>query len=367
VDKQTKKLDQELYNIAEQVEKNLLNYINPTNSKKQKELFFESIKKHSYELPHFEYIPIKKNSFLKLKDEIKEIQNQLSNSKIDEFLKNRAANLEKEVDLLLSINTNKFCRESKRSYEKPSKEMLKLSEEILQKYNDTKTKETFIPIEQVKKQLEEKMNQNKTNFCVVIDEQMSAKAAVNLNEKKVKLNKNSLFTTNDVDRLFVHEVETHVYRYLNGKEQEVKSMAFGSGGEYLQTEEGLALYNEIKSKVESKEQEKKYAGRAIAADYALKHDFFETFDYLCKYFDKEEAYAITQRVKRGIPYASKGAFTKDYCYLAGILEIKKEVENGLNVKELYYGKICASEVGLVRKIPLLKEAKYLPTWIVEKN
>jgi len=366
VDEKIKQLDLAIYNIAEKVEKNILNYINPTNSKKQKDLFFESINKHNYEQPYFEYQKFDKQFIQKLKEELLKIEKQLQKSKLEEYLKIKASNLESELELILSIDTKDFCKNSKKAYGKPSKKLITLSKEILCKKFKNESRQKTIQIEQVKRELEKKMSDSNTGFSVIIDEQMSAKAAVNLNERKVKLNSNALFSLKDINRLFVHEVETHVYRYLNGEKQTVKALAFGSGEDYLKTEEGLALYNEKQTKVESEEQEKKYAGRAIAVDYALKHDFFETFDYLNQFFDKEEAHAITQRVKRGIPYGSKGAFTKDYCYMDGFLQINEETHKGLKIEELYVGKICSKEIGLVKKIPGVKKASYLPTWLNSK-
>ena len=78
------------------------------------------------------------------------------------------------------------------------------------------------------------------------------------------------------------------------------------------------------------------------------------------YFSENEAYTITQRVKRGIPYSKKGAFTKDYVYFAGLIEIEEFVNEGGKVKELFYGKISTKELGMVKHIPGIKEPSFLP-------
>ena len=171
----------------------------------------------------------------------------------------------------------------------------------------------------------------KTGFSAELKQQMSSKASVNLTKKKLFINSNSTFNKNDLNRFKIHEIETHIYRYLNGLNQPYKILSIGTGGEYLKTEEGLAIYNETTIQ-NNPYQEKIIAARLYATNYALKHDFFDTFDELNKYFNKEEAYTITQRVKRGIPCGERGAFTKDYCYFSGYLKIKNYVEQQRELK-----------------------------------
>jgi hypothetical protein len=137
-------------------------------------------------------------------------------------------------------------------------------------------------------------------------------------------------------------------------------LSLGFGGEYLKTEEGLAVYNEKSANVTSKEQERVFAGRLYAVNYALSHDFSDTFEEMNKYFNEEGAYSITQRVKRGVPNCNKGAFTKDYCYFSGLIGINEYISKGKSIKDLYYGKFSTEETGIVKKIPNLIEPKYLP-------
>ncbi|MFA5931596.1 MAG: tyrosine/phenylalanine carboxypeptidase domain-containing protein [archaeon] len=353
-----KKFDEEIFNLSKSIEKNSLAYINPINSIEQKEIFFNSLKRHAFDQPFFKYEKAAEEKLDQIKTQALILQAELKNSLIEKVLKNKLENLLLEIELLKSANTPKFCNSSKNLYQKPSTKLVKLANEKI-KEKTIEEKPTLPPIK-AKELLEEKMKKINTGFLVSIEDHLSAKASHHAVEKKIKLNKNVLFSEKEIERLFVHEVQTHVYRYLNGLTQPVKCLAIGSGGEFIRTEEGLAVFNEKKAGVSSAGQMRTYAGRVLAVDYALKHDFLDTFDYLKNYFSENEAYTITQRVKRGIPYSKKGAFTKDYVYFAGLIEIEEFVNKGGSVKELFYGKISTKELGMVKKISGIKEPIFLP-------
>jgi uncharacterized protein (TIGR02421 family) len=359
-----KKIDKKLYNLAEQIEKNYLTYINPTNSTMQRETFFDLIKKHSYLNPNFEYQKQNKLQLTQIEEKIQLIEKQLKSSIAEKILKQKAEDLLLDLHLMQTVNTPKFCNASKKAYGEPNSKLLKKSLEILQTKIENIQEKALSPVE-AKLLLEEKMQKVPTGFSVSIEENMSAQASEHIAEKKVKLSSTAIFSKELVEQLFVHEVETHVYRHLNGILQPLKCLSMGAGGEFLRTEEGLAIFNEHKANVSSQNRERTYAGRTIAVNYALKHDFFETFDYLKNFFSDNEAYTITQRVKRGVPHGQKGAFTKDYSYFAGLVEIKEFMNNTEDIKDLYYGKISSKEIKLIKKLPGLVEPKYMPNYLIK--
>lgn len=360
MDEKIKKFDEEIFNLSKSIEKNSLSYVNPINSIEQKEIFFNSLKRHAFDQPFFKYEKADSEKLNQIKTQALILHAELENSLTQKVLKNKIENLLLEIELLKNANTPKFCNSSKNLYQKPSAKLVKLAKEKINE-KTLEDKPTLLPIK-AKELLEEKMKKIKINtgFKISIEEHMSAKASTYLSEKKIQLNKNVLFSEKEIERLFVHEIQTHVYRYLNGLTQPIKCLAIGNGGEFIRTEEGLAVFNEKKENVSSAGQMRTYAGRVLAVDYALKHDFLDTFDYLKNYFEKNEAYMITQRVKRGVPYSKKGAFTKDYSYFAGLIEIEEFANKGGHVKELFYGKISAKELGMVKQIPGIKEPTLLP-------
>ncbi len=354
-------IDSEIYKIAKLVEKDFLNSVNPTNITSEKLNFFSNLKKYSQYTPCFEY-NLKKDYSSEI-ELLKKLKKELQRGLSSKLFLNRIELIENELNLIEKINTPKFCNASKTQYGLPSKKEVKLAEEIL--LEKTKSEEKPLCAIDIQKELSKKLN--KIGFQVTIEENMSARASVHLIEKKLKINKNATFEKNSAKRLFVHEVETHIYRYLNGENQPLKIFSLGYGKDFLQTEEGLALFNQKNSKISSKEQEKKFARGAYAVNYALKHDFFDTFDEMTKYFPKDEAYEITQRVKRGVVQTQKGSFTKDHCYFTGLLKVTDYAQRGEQIQDLYYGKISLEEIKIAKKINGLAKPTYLPKYLIKKT
>lgn len=364
MEKYVLEIDKALYNTAISIEKSFLDSINPINAAPEKKEFFAQLKKNEPYEPDFKY-SIRENFEHQIEAITMAEKSLTGNSPAEKLLKSRCVQMLLEIELIKSAGGGKFTNTSKKSYGKPSKKALGSAFEVLK--TKTKREEKPIPSGELKLQLEKMLISANLKFGVELNEHMSAKASIRPVDGKIKLNSGAIFTESDAKRFFVHEVETHVYRHLNGLAQPLSMLSLGFGAEYLKTEEGLAAFNEEKSAVSSPQQKKIYAARAIAVDYALKHTFFETFDYLRGFIGEEEAYTITQRVKRGVPYSKKGAFTKDHCYFLGYLEVENYAKQGQSIENLYFGKISANEVGIVKKLPEIKKPIYLPKWLEAKN
>jgi hypothetical protein len=186
----------------------------------------------------------------------------------------------------------------------------------------------------------------------------------------LKIRGGAFFSETDVRRLALHEIRTHIFRHLNGRLQPVRLFIEGPGIGWLKTEEGLAVVNESIFGLLHAEQMKNYAGRVLAVDFAMKNSFLETFRFLCDFFPQEQAYRLAQRAKRGMnDTALPGAFTKDYFYFEGALEVMDFLRKGGDLEKLYYGKISLEDVAELEGIPMLSKPKFLPKYpknILEK-
>ncbi|MFA6527950.1 MAG: tyrosine/phenylalanine carboxypeptidase domain-containing protein, partial [Candidatus Gracilibacteria bacterium] len=73
---------------------------------------------------------------------------------------------------------------------------------------------------------------------------------------------------------------------------------------------------------------------------------------------------VAVKVKRGFEDTSlKGAFTKDYLYFKGFKAVKEFESTGGDVRDLYVGKFNLRDLDVVKKIPNLVKARYLPEWM----
>lgn len=181
----------------------------------------------------------------------------------------------------------------------------------------------------------------------------------------VYLREGALFSRMHIDALVAHEIETHVLTAENGDHQPYQLLRRGCAG-YLDTQEGLAIFNQ--NRVLSEHHDKRYgpARSVLAVAYALEHSFAETRAYLEEELGYRADKALSKAidVKRGMSDTSQpGAFTKGIVYLRGLRAIEAFVTGGGNIADLYIGKVTLEDMDLIRQIPDLRPAIILPSFL----
>ena len=258
--------------------------------------------------------------------------------------------------LIQCRGTTEFFEASKKVYGYPSKKLLNAAHDILSL--SPGLDHDKITLFEAKKMLKHALQEMKLPWKVTTKKMLSY-AMVQTAKNTVTLSSSHSFSEKSIKRLAIHEIGTHSVRTMNGRLQPLK--IFKNFPRYIQTEEGLAAFNEDITGYLYNDTIRKYAGRVIAVDYAQNHTLLETFEYLKKYFTEQQALNIAVRIKRGLPNTeSHGAFTKDYVYLQGFLDIKKYVLKK-PLQLLYYGKINHTYASLIKKLePELTPIKYYP-------
>jgi hypothetical protein len=202
------------------------------------------------------------------------------------------------------------------------------------------------------------------DWCVTLCNTMSARISVRSVDKQVQVNANHWFTTNELKRLLVHEIGTHVFRSVNGNLQPLKLLRFGLYS-YMATEEGLASYHEGYYDVQSPADQRRYALRVIAAYRSLNHSFYDVFCELAQHTTLDEAFDIVTRAKRGFTDTSvAGCHVKDKVYFEGFRQVSshlKKYPDDYNL--LMSGKVALSMLPDLKKLrenSLLVEPGYFP-------
>lgn len=312
----------------------------PLNAKKEKEKIFRDKTYNpvlKYSLPKSNLIQVKKN-LLKIRTD---------SSVIGQLFRQRIKELIIQTDLLRNIGTSVITKYSLDLYSRPSKDLIRKAAKLLD-LPSQKEMMKYGKISVAKKFLDSLLTKG-LNWRVV-ERDMVAAAAFNITEKILYINTGRKFADSDLKRLVVHEVGTHVTRAENGRKQKYKLFYLGFPN-YGITEEGLAVYNEDKAGLLSNDVLKNYAGRVVAVDLALKNSFSTVYTNLLEFFNKEEAWTLAMRAKRGLSNTSKpGAFTKDYIYLSGYYMIKDFVRKGGNLKGLYVGKVGVQHLPCLKKL-----------------
>ncbi len=139
----------------------------------------------------------------------------------------------------------------------------------------------------------------------------------------------------NVDRLVVHEIESHVLQMENTKRAKTALSEFTKYGNQHLYGEGLAIYNEIITRKITPSAFELYYSR-IKAVRQLNKSFREIFDVLSETLTPQRAYVMTYRVKRGMNDTSQpGGFPKDASYLLGFHEVENLIAEKYPKKLLY--------------------------------
>lgn len=256
--------------------------------------------------------------------------------------------------MLSSINTNDFVKYSVKIYGKPKKKYVKIADEIASIDVPRDTTQGIIKGETLKDIFKDMLHEYyKVNeWNIILSNNYTT--TVYSNRKIIEINKDRLFSIEEVKRLLNHEINVHVLRAINGSHQLFKILSIGLP-KYLLTEEGLAVYMEFKSDIATSIYPLKLrAARLLSVNMMLKgHSFVDTYHRIKEYgFDKETTWSIVTRVFRG------GGLTKDHIYFQGYYEIQQFLKKDEHKKliQLYTGKIGLQHLKLIE---ILKEKRYI--------
>lgn len=332
--KKIKEIDDFLFEAYKKI--NMYKYLTPKNLIHENNKFLEKFQLGIEYNPIYEYekninyedSEIILNKIFEFKKEINKLKFE---SELDILLK-REIKMIRDLEYIIRIYNNigkndeeiDLC--SKKIYGEPSKELIKRAKGILEK-DSKENKELKYNAKECKELFENVLKEMNLNWDIKINEVQSSKISVVPEEKAININGKVLFSENDLKRLIVHEIGTHVSRAENGSKQPYKIFSIECAN-VLCSEEGLATVNEERSNVLDKSTFRLYAGRVLAVSECMKKSFYEVFKELINYFTYEEALSIVSRVKRGTTITENpNVFIKDYIYLDGYYKVKKFLEN----------------------------------------
>jgi len=355
--------DNRLWDIDKEID--ISKYINPINSEEEKKKFLKEYELGNYYNPQFKYENFDPNIDFLYK-ELLSIRNKFEtcrNSSFAPYYIKIINDLILRIDLFKNRTDPNFGEKLSNLYGKPSNRLLKEAKSNLLKYkNVTEHKENLTP-EEVLEIFKNEMEKYGFNWDFEILTRASAKLSVNASLNKIKINASEKFSENNIKRYIYHEIKTHVFRAENGKLQPF--MIFRNGfPDYINTEEGLALFIEDKNGLITSEEIKRYSARVVAASCSIKSSFYDVFDELIKYFPPSVAFTIVQRVKRGIiDTGIPGGYTKDFVYMDGFQKVSSFLKEGNSIEILFTGKIGLEDVEFIQELinqGILFEPKYLP-------
>lgn len=362
--------DNKLWDLDSKID--IFRYLNPINAEEEKEKFFKEYKLGNYYNPQFIYEKFDPE-IGRFYEELLLIRNKFEickDSLLAPYYIKNIDDLVLRTDLFRHRKDPEFGEKLSKLYGRPSSHLLKEAKQNITKLkyaqndeeNLTPDGENLTPNE-VYEIFKAEMENYGFKWNIKIHTRASANLSVNASLNEIKINALKKFSEMKMRRYIYHEIRTHVFRAENGKLQPF--MIFKNGfPDYITTEEGLALFNENKYGLLSSEDVKRYSARVVAADYSLKHSFYEIFEKLEKHFPPSLAYSIVQRVKRGMSDTSlPGGYTKDMVYMDGFQKVSSFLKNNDSMEILYTGKIGLDDVDLTQELidrGILSRPEYMP-------
>jgi uncharacterized protein (TIGR02421 family) len=212
----------------------------------------------------------------------------------------------------------------------------------------------------------------KLDVAVVVDERCTSKAIAGMS--RVRIRPDATFEPWEVDGLYVHEVETHLFTGQNGAAQPLASFLKSGGPRTTPTQEGLAVFAELHHHVLGAPRLERLALRVKMVEMAEDGaSFLDTFRWLvARGTPERDAWFDVVRLYRGGLVEGGAPFTKDACYLAGLLHVyaflSTFVRAGFRdeVEMLVAGRIALDDVvALVelRTMGLLERPRHRPRWL----
>jgi alpha-L-glutamate ligase-like protein/uncharacterized protein (TIGR02421 family) len=350
--------DRRLISIDRQLK--LLHHLKPLNLKDEGELF---LKNPEYN-PQFIY-PESDFDIYHLKEKIQHLDRELDDSPLGQLFRGKLREIELKVSLLGSLGSDRFKDYSAQLYGIPD---LLLLEEAKKKLSSQpksfKNVGRLMDLPEVISEFEHVLKEyDLSSWKIKIKKSMVADCLAGKGHS-LFLREGAKFSADRLRMVIAHEIETHILTAENGRQQGYQLFNQGFGN-YLETQEGLAIWNQ--EMVVKQEHSKKYVSALLVliVDFAWRHSFAETVDYCMKLgMSLNKAFRKTLRVKRGMEDTKQtGALTKDILYFKGFQQVQSFVGNGGDLKDLYYGKYNLSDLTLIKALPHLNAPKHIPHFL----
>jgi len=293
----------------------LLTYLNPLNSEKEKQKFFTS--KYT-EAPKFRYPKRNFNAF--------KLQQGLFLNNLEEIHDDHIRTLYQSIIYYYSNvlqcsdvigEKKKFFYNSLRLYGAPKERDVQNAKFIIHIKNQHQDDPKIYSAQDAISYFGDFVKNYDFLMNIKLSTSIAADAMVSNKLQTLFVKKNARFSENQLKTLANHEIGVHMVTTFNGRNQPLKIFSNGFP-KNVETQEGLAVFSEYMSGALTLERLKTLAYRVIAADSLTDgYDFADTFDLLHNQYklDRDKAFIITLRVHRG------GGFTKDFLYLTGLKKV----------------------------------------------
>jgi uncharacterized protein (TIGR02421 family) len=190
---------------------------------------------------------------------------------------------------------------------------------------------------------------------------------------EVRLKCDARFSLRDLRQIECHEGQVHMATTLNGRSQSTIPFIGAPSPRASRTQEGLAVFTEFITGSTSLSRVRRLCDRTRAIHMAEEGaNFLDLYRFFCERGNDEHAsFDCARRVMRGGIIEGGAPFTKDGCYLDGLLRVTNFLRIALVkgqsqlVRMLFVGKLAVDDTPLFDRLVregLVTEPIYLPAW-----
>ncbi len=222
--------------------------------------------------------------------------------------------------------------------------------------------------------LKERLSKRKAapELDILLDEDLGAKAIAG--RTRLRIRADAMFELEEARSLYLHEIETHIFTAQNGAAQPHLRCLMAGGPRATKTQEGLAVFAELYDKALTLQRLHRLVDRvqlvALAEDGASFIDLYRR--QLDHGAEPRSAYLDCVRVFRGGVPSGGAPFTKDACYLAGLLEVYDFLrlavahDRAQVVETLIAGRLALEDMRALvslRDDGIIEPPTYRPAWL----
>ena len=206
---------------------------------------------------------------------------------------------------------------------------------------------------------------------ITIADKLASNASASVDEIKIK--RGARFSPRDLRQIECHEMGVHVTTALNGRAQPVMPFVGVPSPRTTRTQEGLAVFTEFVTRSTSLARVRRLCDRTLAVQMAEGGaNFLDLYRFfLGRGHDERASFDCARRVCRGGLVEGGAPFTKDVCYLDGLLLVTNFLRIALTkgqsqlVRLLFVGKIAIEDIPLFDRLVregVAQEPLFVPTW-----
>jgi uncharacterized protein (TIGR02421 family) len=305
-------------------------------------------------------------------------------SEIERFLRDTCASMATAARMLAAVGTKEFYFHSVELYGRPaslSADRRTTNLDLAQHFDQViagfappleAVDQPTIPAEEavaiLKKRFEEFFGRE-IKVSLVDDGVANASASA----EEIKIKRGTMFSARDLRQIEFHEGHVHMATALNGRAQPVMPFVGVPAPRTTSSQEGLAVLTEFLTQSTSLTRLRRLSDRTLAIQMAEEGaDFLDLFRFFQgRGHDEETAFDSARRVCRGGLVEGGAPFTKDVCYLDGLLRVTNFLRIALVkgqtefVRLLFAGKLAVDDVPLFGRLlreGLVREPIFVPAW-----